>query len=57
MSGLPAELYAKACNTILEVLAAHSTMCDWESTLARSLTDIADLLNTTATVGGDRLLS
>ena len=57
MSGLLAELYAKVCNTILEVLAAHSTMCDWEATLATSLTNMADILNTTATVGGDRPLS
>ena len=60
MSGLPAELYAKACTRILEVLAAHSTTRDWEAalfTLSTSLTDMADLLNTTVTVGNDRPLS
>lgn len=57
MSGLPAELYAKACTRILEVLAAHSTMIDWEAalyTLSTSLTEMADLLNTTISVSNDQ---
>jgi hypothetical protein len=48
------EVYSKACTQILEVLAATSFCIDWESalyTVAKSLTDMAYLLNVASLVG------
>ena len=54
MSAQSIKTYSNACTGILEVLAATSYHMDWESalcTVAKSVTDMADLLNAANLVG------